>query len=99
MQYTYGRWIIDTDRRELRNDGTVSPVGGRAFEILEALVRAAGEVVTKADLLERIWPGAVVSENALEAHISSLRKAFPPCAKPSVLTEACLRPYPDAVTR
>ena len=76
MQYTHGRWTIDTERRELRDGATAAPVGGRAFEILEVLVRAAGEVVTKTELIERVWPGAVVSDNALEVHISSLRKAF-----------------------
>ena len=40
------------------------------------MVRANGEVVTKSELLDRVWPGAIVSENALEVHVSALRRAL-----------------------
>jgi predicted ATPase/DNA-binding winged helix-turn-helix (wHTH) protein len=76
MQYAHRGWTVDLTRRELRADGKVTPVGGRAFELLEILVRANGEVVTKAELLNRVWPGAIVSENALEVHVSALRRAL-----------------------
>ena len=76
MQYAHRGWTVDLTRRELRADGKVTPVGGRAFELLEILVRANGEVVTKSELLDRVWPGAIVSENALEVHVSALRRAL-----------------------
>ena len=41
------------------------PVGGRAFEVIEVLARSAGEIVIKDELMDRIWPGAVVTENTL----------------------------------
>ena len=40
------------------------------------MVHANGEVVTKSELLDRVWPGAIVSENALEVHVSALRRAL-----------------------
>jgi uncharacterized protein (DUF302 family) len=49
---------------------------GRAFEIIEVLIKSAGELVTKDELPSRIWPGAVVEENTLQVHISALRKAL-----------------------
>jgi non-specific serine/threonine protein kinase len=76
MQYAHRGWTVDLTRRELRADGKVTPIGGRAFELLEILVRANGEVVTKSELLDRVWPGAIVSENALEVHVSALRRAL-----------------------
>jgi predicted ATPase/DNA-binding winged helix-turn-helix (wHTH) protein len=52
------------------------PVGGRAFEIIEVLAQSAGELVTKDELLDRIWPGAIVSENTLHVHAGAIRKAL-----------------------
>ena len=54
------------------------PVGGRAFEVIEVLVRSAGELVTKDELMNRIWPGAVVMENTLQVHALAVRKALGP---------------------
>ena len=60
---------IDLARRELRILGSLVPVGGRAFEIIEVLVQVCGELATKDELLNAcIWPGAIVGENALHVH-------------------------------
>ncbi|TCR63021.1 winged helix-turn-helix domain-containing protein [Bosea sp. BK604] len=53
-----------------------APLGGRAFEILEVLSQAQGELVTKDELLDRVWGTAAVSENLLQVHISAVRKAL-----------------------
>ena len=74
--YESGRWEIDPIQRELRVGGKPVAIGGRAFEILETLVRSAGQLVTKDELMDHIWPGAIVSENTLQVHISALRKAL-----------------------
>jgi predicted ATPase/DNA-binding winged helix-turn-helix (wHTH) protein len=74
--YSSGEWEIDLARRELRARGVPVPLGGRAFEIVEVLIGSAGELVTKDDLMARVWPGAAVEENTLQAHISALRKAL-----------------------
>jgi DNA-binding winged helix-turn-helix (wHTH) protein len=58
--------------------GVPVPIGGRAFEIIEVLVQAAGELVTKNDLMKRVWPGAIVEENTLWVHVSAVRKALGP---------------------
>jgi predicted ATPase/DNA-binding winged helix-turn-helix (wHTH) protein len=74
--YAYQGWEIDLARRELRLRGALVPIGGRAFEIIEVLVQAAGETLNKFDLISRVWPGAVVEENTLQFHISAVRKAL-----------------------
>jgi DNA-binding winged helix-turn-helix (wHTH) protein len=76
--YTCGRWEIDLELRELRFDGGAVPIGPRPFGIVALLVRAAGQLLTKDQLMDRIWPGAIVEDNALQAHISAIRKAFGP---------------------
>jgi len=74
--YVSGGWEIDCGRRELRSRGIAVPIGSRAFEILEAMVESAGELVTKGDLMAKVWPGAVVEDNALQVHISAIRKTL-----------------------
>lgn len=74
--YTAGRWQVDLRRRELRADGIPVPIGLRAFEIIEMLVRSSGELVTKDDLMGELWPGAIVGEATLWVHISAIRKAL-----------------------
>jgi non-specific serine/threonine protein kinase len=67
---------VDLARREFRAHGVAVPLGSRAFEIVETLVRSAGEVVTKNELLSRVWPGLTVGDNTVEVHISAIRKAL-----------------------
>ena len=69
-------WSIDPHRRELRYRGALVPLGVRAFEIVEVLVAAGGALVTKSDLMDRIWPGACVGDNTLQVQISAIRKAL-----------------------
>jgi predicted ATPase/DNA-binding winged helix-turn-helix (wHTH) protein len=76
--YASGSCEIDLARRELRVRGAPVPLGSRAFEILELLVKSAGELVTKADLIGHVWYGAIVEENTLQFHISTIRKALGP---------------------
>jgi predicted ATPase/DNA-binding winged helix-turn-helix (wHTH) protein len=69
-------WEVDLERRELRARGVPVPLGSRAFQIFAVLVKSAGELVTKDELMARVWPGAVVEENKLQVHISAVRKAL-----------------------
>jgi hypothetical protein len=52
------------------------PVTGKAFDILLVLLQSHGEVVTKDDLITRVWPDTVVEEGNLGRNISRLRKAL-----------------------
>jgi DNA-binding winged helix-turn-helix (wHTH) protein len=74
--YASGECEIDLARRELRVHRSPVPIGGRAFEFMEVLVRSAGELVTKDALMNRLWPGAVVMENTLQVHARAVRRAL-----------------------
>ena len=74
--YVSGAWEVDIARRELRGHGVAVPIGGRAFEVIEVLVAAAGKLVTKTELIRRVWPEMIAEENTLQVHISAVRKAF-----------------------
>jgi TolB-like protein len=72
----FGAFRLDLGRRELSRDGTVVQLGSRAIDILCVLAAAKGGVVTKDELMERVWPGLVVAEGNIHVHVSALRKAF-----------------------
>jgi predicted ATPase/DNA-binding winged helix-turn-helix (wHTH) protein len=76
--YASDACVIDLDRRELRVLGSPVPIGRRAFEVIEVLAQSAGELVTKDELMNRIWPGAVVMEGTLHVHAAAVRKALGP---------------------
>jgi DNA-binding winged helix-turn-helix (wHTH) protein len=63
-------------RRELLADGLPIKLGGRAFDVLMALIDARGEVVGKDALKAQVWRDRIVGENALQSQISALRAAF-----------------------
>jgi non-specific serine/threonine protein kinase len=56
--------------------GAPVPLGSRAFEILETLALSSGGIVTKDELMKRVWPGLVVEDNTLQVHISAIRRAL-----------------------
>jgi DNA-binding winged helix-turn-helix (wHTH) protein len=74
----FGRFVLDQHRRELLADGVRVPVGGRAIDVLIVLVEAGGQLVTKDELVSRVWPGRFIEDNCLQFQISALRKALGP---------------------
>jgi DNA-binding winged helix-turn-helix (wHTH) protein len=72
----FGHFRILPHRRQLLAQGRPIRLGGRAFDLLMALIETPGAVLTKDELLSRIWPGRIVEENRLQSEIWALRKAF-----------------------
>jgi DNA-binding winged helix-turn-helix (wHTH) protein len=72
----FRRFRVLPHRRELLAEGRRVELGGRAFDVLMALIEASGAVVDKNTLMNRVWPDRIVEDNSLQAQISALRKAF-----------------------
>ncbi|HEY2538183.1 MAG TPA: winged helix-turn-helix domain-containing protein [Stellaceae bacterium] len=72
----FGRFQVFPHRRELLAEGRLLRLGGRAFDVLMALIEARGAIVGKDALMARVWPDRVVEENNLQVQIVALRKAF-----------------------
>src|SRR4029077_4208740 len=72
----FGRFLLLPDRHELLADGQPVKLGGRAFDVLMALIETHGAVVSKNALMARVWPDRIVEENNLQWQISALRAAF-----------------------
>src|SRR5215813_10211572 len=63
-------------KRQLTRDGEVVPLYSKAFDLLLVLVEAKGEVRTKDELLEAVWPGQILEEANLTVTMSVVRKAL-----------------------
>jgi DNA-binding winged helix-turn-helix (wHTH) protein/tetratricopeptide (TPR) repeat protein len=74
-ELAFGRFRLQAGR-QLFLDGQPVSLGAKPLNILTALVTADGNLVTKNELIERVWPGMVVEENAIQAHISAIRKVL-----------------------
>ncbi|WP_218625620.1 winged helix-turn-helix domain-containing protein [Bradyrhizobium sp. dw_411] len=72
----FGPFRLLVTERLLEKAGVPVPLGSRALDILILLAERAGEVVSKRDLISRVWPDLTVDENSLRVHIVSLRKAL-----------------------
>src|SRR5262245_39566041 len=72
----FGRFRLDLGRRELRREGQAVRIHRHALGILCALAEARGEIVSKDELMPRLWPGRIVEEGNLHVHVSALRKAL-----------------------
>jgi DNA-binding winged helix-turn-helix (wHTH) protein len=73
-RYRFGPFELRPDERRLLNDGATISLRPRAFDLLVALVDRAGHLVTKVELLDRVWPKMVVEDAALHVQVSALRK-------------------------
>jgi predicted ATPase/DNA-binding winged helix-turn-helix (wHTH) protein len=73
---SFGPFNLVVNERLLTRAGTPVELGGRALDILIALISAPNEVVSKNDLLSRVWPDVTVEEGSLRFHMASLRKAL-----------------------
>jgi predicted ATPase/DNA-binding winged helix-turn-helix (wHTH) protein len=72
----FGRFELRAREGRLLDTGAPVPLGGRAFDLLIALVERAGELVSRNELIDRVWAGRVVEENNLSVQVNALRKAI-----------------------
>ena len=72
----FGPFRLFPTARRLERDGIPVELGGRALDVLTALVSQAGRVVSRTDLMSSVWPDTAVIDGALRVHICNLRKAL-----------------------
>ena len=75
--YEFGEFVLDVAERRLSRSGTVVLLQPKTHDLLVALLRHAGRLVTRPELLDLVWPDAAVEEGILSVHVSALRKALP----------------------
>jgi DNA-binding winged helix-turn-helix (wHTH) protein/TolB-like protein/Tfp pilus assembly protein PilF len=75
-RYAFGPFLLDMGEQRLLRGEEAVPLTLKAFELLRVLVENRGHLLTKEELLRRVWPDAVVEENNLTVTMSALRKAL-----------------------
>ena len=75
-QITFGRFRLDSTNECLWQGTQAIPLRPKAFAVLKLLIEHAGQLVTKQQLLERVWPATYVSDAVLKASIRQLREAM-----------------------
>ena len=74
--FCFGEFELDAARSLLLRNGEVVPLKAKTFELLLTLVESRGEVISKSELLDRVWENQFVEENNLTVHVAALRKAL-----------------------
>ena len=72
----FGRFRVLLRQRQLVADGVPIELGTRALDLLLVLLETDGSLVSKDELMSRVWPGIVVAEENLKTQIFALRKAL-----------------------
>src|SRR5258708_14164331 len=85
----FGPFRLSTAERLLEKNGVRVRLGSRALDILIALLERPAEVVSRKELIAKVWPDLVIDEGSLRFHVLALRKALwqaPSRTTPSVTT-------------
>ncbi len=74
--FHFAEFTLDVRERRLLRGAEAVRLSPKAYDVLVALVQQRGRLVTKDDLLKRLWPKSFVEEGGLSVHVSALRKAL-----------------------
>ena len=74
--FAFGSFVLIPRRQLLLRGDVPVRIGGRALDILTALAERPGELMSKRELMARVWPSTVVDEGNLKVNIAALRRAL-----------------------
>jgi DNA-binding winged helix-turn-helix (wHTH) protein len=72
----FGAFVAVPSARQLLRRGVPVDIGSRAFDLLMVLLRSAGEIVSKEEIVRHVWPSTIVDESNLRFQMTSLRKVL-----------------------
>lgn len=75
MIYRFDQCELDTERLEMRREGSLQAVEPQVFRLLVHLIENRAHVVSKDDLIEAVWGGRIVSDATLSSRINAARRA------------------------
>ena len=90
-RYVFAEFLLDATERRLSLRGHPVALEPKTHDLLVTLVRHAGRLVTKRELLDLVWPDSFVGDGILAVHITSLRKALGDDARQSEYIETVPR--------
>jgi DNA-binding winged helix-turn-helix (wHTH) protein len=72
----FGDFVFDPMRRQLRRHGSVLKVDPQLLDLLECFLDSPGVLLSKRDLLGRVWQGRAVADSALSVAVAKLRRVL-----------------------
>lgn len=94
MEFQVGPWLACPDRNCVIREGRACHVTPKSMDLLVYLARRCDEVVPKAQILQEVWAGTFVSDDALTRCVGELRRVFGETARePTVLETVAKRGY------
>ena len=89
--FYFGEFTLEIEERRLRRGSETLRLAPKAFDVLVALVRHPGRLVSKDELLACVWSDSFVEEGILTVHVSALRKTLGGEMRPSGYIETVAR--------
>ncbi len=90
MEYRFAEFVLNDTRHTLKRSGVAVHIEPLVFDLLSLLVREAGELVSREQMIDEIWQGRIVSESAISACVAAVRRAVNDSGK----TQAVVRTVP-----
>ncbi len=91
MAYRFANCILDPDRHRFERDGEALHLEPQVFDLLRALAEADGALVTREELIERVWGGLNISDATISVRISAARRAVGDTGKAQAVIETVAR--------
>jgi DNA-binding winged helix-turn-helix (wHTH) protein len=85
--YRFAELELDTSRFQIRRGDDVLPVQPQVFDVLQYLIVNHHRIVSKDELLEKVWNGRFISETTLSSRIKSVRRLIGDTGKKQVLLQ------------
>lgn len=76
MIYRFGAYEVNVDTREFRSDGNLRAVEPQVFDLLKLLIENRDRVITRGEILKKVWNGRIVSDAVLDSRIYAARKSI-----------------------
>ena len=89
--FHFGEFTLDVRERRLHRGADAVHLAPKAFDVLVALLRHPARLVSKDELLARVWPDSFVEEGILTVHVSALRRTLGDEARPPTYIETVAR--------
>src|SRR5215813_12728268 len=89
--FHFDEFTLDVQERRLLRKSEAVRLSPKAYDVLVALVQQRGRLITKDELLKRLWPESFVEEGSLNVHVSALRKALGEDAQRPIYIETVAR--------
>ena len=76
MSYRFGTFLYDPVGRGLSRNGAEIPLTHKSRELLLLFLHNPGRLLTREEIVARVWPDVAVTDDALRFQVAELRRAF-----------------------